>query len=232
MGSDLLPEFDNSDAPKVSQKIPILLSHREAKSIRHKENDGMSFGRRGTDDLIAALSKIAKVSFEEDPASIGRSLMGNVARNKPANLRNGFSAKDSGAPTPHLDTQLSSKLSSSGISDNSSNNGGENFNCRAIRDVYVPDIKENVPAYACTSGGKTFILSSKRFFQDRRSSLRVNIDDDTLRKLNNSAIVLTNSRFNIIPAILILKPDHETYDIHNQQRFILREQQTVDDKNN
>lgn len=186
--------------------------------------------------MIAALSKIAKVrSFEEDPASIGRSLMANVynaARKESSYLQNGVSAKDIEAPAL-LDTKLSSKLSSNSISDNPSSNetGREHFHCRAIQDVYIPDIKENVPSYACTSGGKTFILSSKRFFQDRRSSLRVNIDDDTLCKLNDSVVIFTKNRFNVIPAILILKPGNGNYDIRNQQSIILREQQTVDDKN-
>lgn len=76
-----------------------------------------------------------------------------------------------------------------------------------------------------------FILSSKRFFQDRRSSLHVNIDDGTLRKLNNPVVILAKNRFNVIPVILILKPGNENYDIYNQQSIILREQQTVDDKN-
>lgn len=69
------------------------------------------------------------------------------------------------------------------------------------------------------------------FFQDRRSSVHVNIDDGTLRKLNNPVMILAKNRFNVIPAILILKSGNENYDIHNQQSIILREQQTVDDKN-
>jgi len=229
--SDLL-SFDNFGASIEPEKIPILLSHQMTKSYQRKENKGMS--SRRMDHLIIALSKIAKVrSFEENPASIKQSLMTNIynaARNGSAYLQN---EKGTGAPTS-LDTKLLSRLSSNGISDNPLSNEikQENFYCRAIRDVYIPEIKKNVPSYACTSGGKTFILSSKRFFQDRRSNLHINIDDDTLRKLNDPVITLANSRFNVIPAILILKPGHENYDIRNQQSVILRKQRTIDDKNN
>lgn len=222
--SDSLSNFNDSGASIETQKIPTLSHHQETKSHRHKEDEKMSSERK--DYLIAALSKIAKVrSFEEDPALIRRNLMANVynaARDESAYLRNGISAKNIGALTP-LDTKISSY---NGISDNSSSNGTgqENLYCRAIRDVYIAEIKENVPSYACTSEGKTFILSSKRFLQDRRNSLRVNIDDDTLRKLNDPVTTLTNNRFNIIPAILILKPGHDDYDIHNQQSVILHEQ--------
>ncbi|KAG5320192.1 MOS1T transposase, partial [Pseudoatta argentina] len=97
---------------------------------------------------------------------------------------NRISTKDiNGTPT-RLDIELSSKLSSSEISDNSSSNGI--FHCRAIRDVYISKMKENIPSYVCTS---------------------------YLRKLNDP-IILASDRFNI-PAILILKPEHENYDIRN-----------------
>jgi len=234
-GSDLL-SFDDFEASIEPEKIPILLSHQVTKNYQRKENKGM-FSRR-MDHLIVALSKIAKVrSFEEDPASIKQSLMTNIynaARNGSAYLQNEKGTKAPTSLDTKLSSRLSSRLSSNGISDNLSSNGikQENFYCRAIRDVYIPEIKKNVPSYACTSGGKTFILSSKRFFQDRRSNLHVNIDDDTLRKLNDPVITLANNRFNVIPAILILKPGHENYNIRNQQNVILRKQQTIDDKNN
>lgn len=222
-GRSSLSEFDDSGASMEAQKIPTLLDHQE--TTCHEEDKGMSSGR--TDYLIAVLSKIAKIRlFEEDPASVGRDLTTNSynAARESVYLRNGVSVKDTEA-SALLDTKLFSKLSSN-ISDNSSGDeiGQENFHCRAIRDIYIPEIKENIPSYACTAGNKTFILSSKRFFQDRRSSLHVNIDDDMLRKLNDSAITPASSRFNVIPAILILKPGHENYDIHNQQSVILREQ--------
>ncbi|KYN44251.1 hypothetical protein ALC56_01313 [Trachymyrmex septentrionalis] len=153
-----------------TQKILIYFSHQEAKS--HQEDEEI-FSRK-MDYLIDALSKIAKVqSFEKDPALVRR-LMANVynaTQNKSAYLRNRISTKNiNGTPT-HLDTELSSKLSSSEISDNSSSNGigQENFHYRAMRNVYISKMKENIPSYACTSGGKMFNLSSKRFFQDRRS---------------------------------------------------------------
>lgn len=117
------------------------------------------------------MSKIAKIrAFEEDPCSI-RNLMANVynaVRDKSPCLRNESFAKNIGAST-FIDAKISSKLSYNGFSDNPLDNeiGQESLRCRTIRDVYMPEIKENVPSYARTSEGKTFILSSKRFLQDR-----------------------------------------------------------------
>lgn len=220
-----LSKFDDSETSIEAQKIPTLLNHQE--TTWQEENRGVS--SRRTNYLIAALSKIAKIrSSEEDPASIGRDLTTTAYNARESTyFRNGVSVKDAGAL---LDTELSSELSSN-ISDNLSGDeiGRENFHCRAIRDIYIPEIKENIPSYACTTGSKTFILSSKRFFQDRRSSLHINIDDDTLRELNDPAITPASSRFNVIPAVLILQPGHENYDIRNQQS--LREQQIIDNKN-
>lgn len=121
--SDLLPKFNNFGASIETQKLRTFLSHQETTSHQYKEDKGMSSGR--LDYLIATLSKIAKVrSFEEDPASIG-SLITNVynaARKESSYLQNGVSAKDIEVLVL-LDTKLSSKLSSNGISDNPSSNG-------------------------------------------------------------------------------------------------------------
>ncbi|XP_028046968.2 uncharacterized protein LOC114254592 [Monomorium pharaonis] len=220
-GSDSLPSFNDSEASIQTQKCSTLLNQQRTKSHRHKEDEKVSSEKRNY--LIATLSKIAKVrSFEEDPVSIKRTLMYDAVRDKSAYAQNGISAKNMGTLTP-LDAKISSELLSNGIlSVNPLSNKIGRKNCRAIRDVYVPEIKENVPSYACTSEGKTFILSSKRFLQDRRDNLRVSIDDDTLRKLNDPAVALTNGRFNIIPAILILKPGHDNYDIHTTKDHLTR----------
>lgn len=209
---DSLSKLPNDSGTLIEdQEIPTLLNHQETKN-QHKEDERTS-GRM--DYLIAALSKIAKVRFEEESVPIQQDLTTNVynAAQKSTDLRNGVSVKDTGTSTLH-GAKLSSKLSSNGISYNSSSNGmeQENFHCQHIQDIYIAEIKENVPSYLCITGSKWFILASKRFFQDLRNSLHVNVDGDILRKLKNSASFARN-QFNVIPAVLILKSGHEDYDV-------------------
>ncbi|KAM0727042.1 hypothetical protein ACS0PU_007203 [Formica fusca] len=222
-GSIPLSDASDSGVSTDSQRIPTCLNHQETTGHRRNENEEMS-AEKNYQNLITALSKIAKIkSSKEDPVVTGGCSTGNIyngAEKKSTYLQNGIFAKNTGRPIS-LDTKSSSKLVSEDIFNNAPNDGIQqrNFHCRAIQDVYIPEIKEKIPSYACTFGDNTFILSSKRFFQDRRSSLHINIDNDTLRKLNSSIITPTNSQFHIIPAVLVLKPWHENYDIRNPQNF-------------
>ncbi|KAL6434277.1 hypothetical protein ACFW04_006007 [Cataglyphis niger] len=214
-GSTSLSDGSDSGVSTDSQRISTCSNHQETTGHRRNENKEMS-AEKNYQDLITALSKIAKIkSSKEDPA---RCSMENVynAQKKSTYLQSRIFAKNTGGPISR-DT----KLVSEDIFNNAPNDVTErgNFHCRAIQDIYIPEIKEKVPSYACTFGDNTFILSSKRFFQDRRSSLHVNIDNDTLRKLNSSTTFSTNSQFHIIPAVLVLKPWHENYDIRNPQNF-------------
>lgn len=217
-GSNSLSEASDSGVSTETRKISTCLNHQQTTSHRRNENEEIS-AEKNYQHLITALSKIVKIrSSEEDPIVTGRCPIANVynaAQKKSMYLQSRVSAKNTEGPIS-FDTKSSSKLVSEGIFNNTSN--GEiqrgNFHCHAIQDIYIAEIKEKIPSYACTFGGNTFILSSKRFFQDRRSSLRINIDNDTLRKLSSSTIIPTNSQFNVIPAVLVLKPWHENYDIH------------------
>lgn len=212
-------EASDSEVSIKTRKISITCLNQETTDHRHDENEKLS-SEKNYQHLITALSKIAKVrSSEKDP---GRCSMANVysaAQNKSTYLQRRISEKITRGPIP-FDKKLSSNLFES-LFNNVSNGGIRqgNLPCHAIEDIYISEIKEKVPSYRCTFGNITFILSSKRFFQDRRSSLCINIDNDILRKLNSSTTNSTNNQFNIIPAVLVLKPFHENYDLHNPQNF-------------
>lgn len=222
---NLLSEASNSKVSTETRKIPTCLN-QERIEHRSNKNEEISKSKKNDQYLINALSKIAKVrSYQEDPVVTRQHSMANVyndAKNISTYLQSRVSVKNIGGPTS-FDTKSSSKL----ISENTFNNtlNGElqrgNFHCHAIRDIYIPEVKEKIPSYACTfeDGHNTFILSSKRFFQDRRNNLHINIDNDMLRKLNHSTITPTSSQFNIIPAVLVLKPWHENYYIRNPQNY-------------
>lgn len=229
-GSISLSDGSDSGVSTDSQRISTCSNHQETTGHQRNGNKEMS-AEKNYQDLITALSKIAKIkSSKEDPLVTGRCSMENIynAQKKSTYLQSRVFAKNTGGPIS-LGTKSSSKLVSEDIFNNAPNDAIQrgNFHCRAIQDIYIPEIKEKIPSYACTFGDNTFILSSKRFFQDRRSSLHVNIDNDTLRKLNSSTITPTNSQFHIIPAVLVLKPWHENYDIRNPQNF----QDLIDNKN-
>lgn len=223
-GSNSLSETSDSGVSTETKKNPTCLNHQGTTDRRRNENEEMSTDcETNYQRLITTLSKIAKVqSSEKDPVVTGRYSIANAynAVNKSMlcqiNLR---ICKEEFLQKLSFDMKISSNLSE-GIFNNASNEGNQqgNFHCHAIQDIYIPEIKEKIPSYTCILGDMTFILSSKRFFQDRRSSLHINIDNDTLRKLNSSTVTPT-SQFNIIPAVLVLKPWHENYDIRNPQNF-------------
>ncbi|CAL1679957.1 unnamed protein product [Lasius platythorax] len=224
-GSNSLSEASDSGVSTETKKIPTSLNHQGTTDHRCNENEEISTDcETNYQRLITALSRIAKLrSSEKDPVVTGLLSMANVynAVNKSMLCQiNPRICKEEFLQKLSFDVKISSNLSE-GIFNNASNDGIQqgNFHCHAIQDIYIPEIKEKIPSYTCTLGDMTFILSSKRFFQDRRSSLHINIDNDTLRKLNSSTVTPTNSQFNIIPAVLVLKPWHENYDIRNPQNI-------------
>jgi len=109
-------------------------------------------------------------------------------------------------------TKSTSNLSHDVIFHKVSNNRlkKERFQCQAIQDVHIPGLQEDIPSYKCEYGSKTFILSSKRFFDDRRNSFYVHVDNNILRKLYESTGPKSN-RYNVIEAAL--KPKQEDYNI-------------------
>jgi len=164
--------------------------------------------------LIAALSKIAKVHLSEDPSAIVEvdPMLNNqfTARGKSPYQEN--DASEDAAKSILFTTKSISNLSHDVIFHKVSNNRlkQERFQCQAIRDIHIPSLQEDIPSYKCEYGSKTFILSSKRFFDDRRNTFYVHVDNNILRKLYEPTET-KNNRYNVIQAAL--KPKREDYNI-------------------
>nr|XP_012137023.1 PREDICTED: uncharacterized protein LOC100875853 isoform X1 [Megachile rotundata] len=88
--------------------------------------------------------------------------------------------------------------------------------CRAIRDVYIPEVKQHLPAFACQFGNNRFILSSARFLQDRRSHLDINVNEDTFKNIKSTPKVSRSNEFNVVPALLVLNTANNDYRIEMQ----------------
>ncbi|XP_078038939.1 uncharacterized protein LOC144471086 [Augochlora pura] len=86
-----------------------------------------------------------------------------------------------------------------------------NVHCKAIRDVYIPEAKQNLPAFACKYREKTFILSSTRFLQDRRVYLELNIDEDIFENANRVRKISRSNELTMIPALLVLNVPNNDY---------------------
>ncbi|XP_076246505.1 uncharacterized protein LOC143186682 [Calliopsis andreniformis] len=169
--------------------------------------------------LIFSLSKIAKVEVAiPSGASLARSLQ--------LNIFNGAS-KDPQNPEIHGDmkknkgTQLRiSKPINEELLQGSSQKPMKltNVHCQAIRDIYIPEVKQNLPAFSCRSENNAFILSSARFLQDRRSSLNLKVNENIFKNVRSIQKTSTRNDFNIVPALLILNMTNNDY------RVELREQ--------
>jgi len=196
-------------------KLIILPTEKISERIYRKYDKHSVSEENNYRELIAALSKIAKVHLSEDPSTIVEvDTISNsefAARGKSPYQENDVS--EDAAKSILFTTKVNSNLSHDVIFHKVSNNRlkQERFQCQAIQDVYIPTLQEDIPSYKCEYGNKTFILSSKRFFDDRRNTFYVHVDDNVLRKLYNSA-ESKNNRYNVIQAAL--KPKHEDYNIH------------------
>lgn len=86
--------------------------------------------------------------------------------------------------------------------------------CRAIRDVYIPEVKRDLPAVACKFGNNTFVLSSERFLEDRRLYLDIRIDENIFENIKYAKIKMSRTnQSNTIPALLILNTANNNYRI-------------------
>ncbi|KAK1132050.1 hypothetical protein K0M31_016189 [Melipona bicolor] len=88
-----------------------------------------------------------------------------------------------------------------------------NIHCRAVRDVYIPEVKQSLPAFACIFGNNTFIISSERFLQDRRSHLNIRIDENTFKNIKTTPKISRINGVNVIPALLVLNLTNNNYRI-------------------
>lgn len=92
-----------------------------------------------------------------------------------------------------------------------------NVHCRATRDVYIPEIDQNLPAFACKWRNNTFILSSERFLQDRRLYLEIKIDENGFQNMKLSRETSIVGKHNALPALLVLNAVTNDYrvEMHN-----------------
>lgn len=89
--------------------------------------------------------------------------------------------------------------------------------CRAIRDVYIPEVKRNLPAVACKFGNNTFILSSERFLEDRRLYLDIRIDENIFENIKYTSKMSRANESNTIPALLVLNTASNNYRIETHK---------------
>ena len=94
-----------------------------------------------------------------------------------------------------------------------------NIHCRAVRDVYIPEVKQSLPAFACIFGNNTFILSSERFLQDRRSHLNIRIDENTFKNIKTTPKISRINGVNVIPALLVLNLANNNYRIEMHENI-------------
>lgn len=205
----------NGFAATEIQMIPV----QEKVHCKHSTDaDAVSSNKRvGYLHLIAALSKIANVHLAKDDCATTKvdPVLGNriaEQRESPyqedsASIKN---AERSSPPAAKSSLKLTYDIIFANVSNNESKM--EKFHCQLIQDVYIPDVQENVPSYKCKFGNRIFLLASKRFQQDRRTNLYVKVNSGNMfRKLYNPGRSLETSRFNIVPAALVLKRGHENY---------------------
>lgn len=219
LNSFVKSEVNNSKESTETRKIPTCLNQETTGQCKNEEISTST--EKNYQYLINALSKIANVRYAQEDSVVTRqhSMFTMTRKIYLCICRVSTSIRGPTSSQP----KLSSKPNSEDTFNDTLNDElrRRNFHCHAIQDIYIPEMKEKIPSYVCTFGEnlETFILSSKRFFQDHRNNLRINIDNDILRKLSNSAITPTNSQFKIIPAALVLKHQHENYYIRNPQNF-------------
>ncbi|CAL7943790.1 unnamed protein product [Xylocopa violacea] len=163
--------------------------------------------------LIFSLSKIAKVQVATlskpltDHASNIFHHASNDARSSKVNVETNMGMEDARFDFgkrndgKHIQNPSEKQMKSPSV------------HCRAIRDVYIPEVKQNLPAYACKFGNNTFVLSSERFLEDRRSYLDIRIDEDTVKNIKYTPKISRSNEFNAIPALLILNVPNNDYRI-------------------
>lgn len=185
-------------------------NERKSKSLSENNNRVCPYENKKL-CLIFSLSKIAKVQVAaSSKASTSRSNnfdnpapkdVRNLKINKETRRKEGFDFGDE-------DLQ------------NFSNEQGKSsiVHCRAIRDVYIPEVKRNLPAVACIFGNNTFVLSSERFLEDRRLYLDIRIDENVFENIKHNASKMSRSNeSNVIPALLVLNTVNNNYRIETHK---------------
>lgn len=154
--------------------------------------------------LIFSLSKIAKIQIASlSEVAAGRGTEAKMKTVKNPNIADERKDVYLDYPKPD-DFQDIERTKSSSV------------HCRAIRDVYIPEVKQHLPAFACQFGNNRFILSSARFLQDRRSQLDINVNEDTFKNIKSTPKISRSNEFNVVPALLVLNTANNDYRIEMQ----------------
>ena len=161
--------------------------------------------------LIYSLSKIAKVQVATpNGSSSARSLKARVFDDTSKNVKN--SEIDRGKENEEMRLRFSEPTEYENFQTQKQMKL-PNVHCQAVRDVFIPEVKENLPAFACRFGNHTFILSSGRFFQDRRSYLDINVKESDFKNIKVPPKISRSNEFNVVPALLILNAANNEYRI-------------------
>lgn len=196
---------------KEIQKISANLSHQETINQRRNKSEEIFSEKNSYEQLIANLSKLAKVQ------SAGKDFP----------ITGGVRVQNTKEPT--LFGSVSPNLH---INYNTSNPGikQRNIRCYIIpKTAYMPEINEFSLAYACKLENKIFILTSKRFLQEHRNSILVNVDEETLDKINSPVTDTESGKLRIIPATFSLQVPGFNYFLHNREN-VTSPKHTVNNK--
>ncbi|OAD56256.1 hypothetical protein WN48_03574 [Eufriesea mexicana] len=163
--------------------------------------------------LIFSLSKIANVQVATLGEALTHTLKSNIFDNTSKDAKNSrIDEKLREEEHLHLG---SGNRNGNRYSENFSGNRmrSSNVHCRAVRDVYIAEVKRHLPAFACKFGNRTVVLSSERFLQDRRLYLDIRVDEDTFTNIKLAPKIARSNEFNVIPALLILNVANNDYRI-------------------
>lgn len=167
--------------------------------------------------LIFSLSKIAKVQV----ASSNKASTHHISRSNNFDVE----PKDTRNLKINKETKLQKEFDFGNeeryredLQDFSKEQGKSSIvHCRAIRDVYIPEVKRNLPAVACKFGNNTFILSSERFLEDRRLYLDIRIDEDIFENIKYASKMSRTNESNMISALLVLNTANNNYRIETHK---------------
>ncbi|KAG7205500.1 hypothetical protein KM043_007482 [Ampulex compressa] len=201
-------ETSTTDLAKKDEQNPessTPSSPGRSRRIEEGEDGAKKACSQGTGKLcwILALSRIAKVQS----ADRGDGDRGTKGRAHEARISVGAEKRAGSAPDVFESHEP--------VGIGSSKKEGERLRsrCRAIRDVYIPEIGAKLPAYACKLGNRTFVLSSARFLEDRRSRVDVEVDRGVFQEARIGAKASRSGRFDVVPALLVLKLGDEDYKV-------------------
>ncbi|XP_024223050.1 uncharacterized protein LOC105680693 isoform X1 [Bombus impatiens] len=158
--------------------------------------------------LIFSLSKIAKVQVANlNQPSTHHSLKSNIFDSVSKDARNSKineEIKEEGQFRLNFVNRNEDKYFQNSLEKQMKSS---NVHCRAIHDVYIPEVKQNLPAFACVFGNNTFVLSSERFLQDRRTYLDIKIEENIFKNIKFAPKMSRTNGFDVEKSISQKKAD-------------------------